>query len=62
MIVTGAKKGAVLAKNLSGRGFWDTFVFFENMGRYLIKNISESAGVPMKKLLEQGYKIRSALG
>ena len=68
IIVTGAKKGASLTKNESGRGFWDHLAFtrivyfgrdFQNMGRYLIKNLFEAAGVPMKKFLAQGYRIRS---
>ena len=66
IIVTGARKGDALPKNESGRGFWDHVAFtrivhfgrdFQNMGRYLIKNIFESAGVPMKKLLAQGLRI-----
>jgi REP element-mobilizing transposase RayT len=59
MIVTGAKKGAPLMKNGQNRGFWDHLVFtrivrfgrdFESVGRYLIKNLFEAAGVSMKKL------------
>jgi REP element-mobilizing transposase RayT len=66
IIVTAAKKGQALKQNESGRGFWDRLAFtrivhfgrdFENMGRYLIKNLFESAGVPMKRLLAQGYRI-----
>jgi REP element-mobilizing transposase RayT len=66
IIVTGAKKGSALIKNLNGRGFWDGLAFtrivsfgrdFAGVGRYLIKNLFEAAGVPMKKLLAQGYKI-----
>lgn len=66
LIVTGARKGSALTRNESGRGFWDHLAFtrivhfgrdFENMGRYLIKNLFESLGVPMKKLLAQGFRI-----
>lgn len=66
LIVTGAKKGAPLERNSTGRGFWDHLAFtrivrfgrdYENMGRYLIKNLFEAARVPMKKLLAQGYRI-----
>ena len=66
IIVTCAKKGSALAPNASGRGFWDHLAFtrivrfgrdYENVGRYLIKNLFEAAGVPMRKLLAQGYRI-----
>jgi REP element-mobilizing transposase RayT len=66
MIVTAATKGQALKKNETGRGFWDHLAFtrivhfgrdFKNMGNYLIKNLFESAGVPMKRLLAQGYRI-----
>ncbi|MGK5081709.1 transposase [Bdellovibrionota bacterium FG-1] len=66
IIVTGAKKGAALARNKTGRGFWDHLAFsrivqfgrdFEGMGRYLIKNLFEAAGIPMKKLLARGYRV-----
>jgi REP element-mobilizing transposase RayT len=66
IIVTGAKKGAALAKNSTGRGFWDHVAFtrivsfgrdFEGVGRYVMKNLFESMGVPMKRLLAQGYRI-----
>lgn len=66
IIITGAKKGAALTKNSTGRGFWDHLAFtrivhfgrdFENVGRYVIKNLFESAGIPVKKLLAQGYRV-----
>ncbi|MGK5084420.1 transposase [Bdellovibrionota bacterium FG-1] len=66
IIVTGAKKGAALRPNETGRGFWDHLAFtrivhfgrdFTGIGRYLIKNLFEAAGVPMKKLLSQGYRV-----
>jgi REP element-mobilizing transposase RayT len=58
MRMTGAKKGNALAKNETQRGFWDYLAFtriirfgrdFENVAEYLIKNLFEGAGVPMKK-------------
>jgi len=67
MIVTGAKKGVALKKNETERGFWDHLAFtriisfgrdFENMGRYLIKNIFEANGYAIKKLLTKGYTIK----
>lgn len=66
IIVTGAKKGSGLTRNSSGRGFWDHLAFtrivkfgrdYENLGRYLIKNLFEAAGVPVKKLLAQGDRV-----
>jgi REP element-mobilizing transposase RayT len=66
IIVTGAKKGSALARNETGRGFWDHLAFtrivhfgrdFAGVARYVIKNLFEAAGVPMKKLLAQGYRI-----
>lgn len=73
IIVTGARKGESLArprttdKPVSAlRGFWDGLTFtrivnfgrdFANVKRYLVKNIFEAAGVPIKKLLVQGLKI-----
>ena len=69
LIVTGAKKGMPHPKNPTQRGFWDALAFtrivqfgrdFENMGSYLIKNLFEGAGIPMKKLLNVGLRIFSA--
>jgi len=66
ILVTGAKKGCALTRNETGRGFWDHLAFsrivyfgrdFKNVGRYLIKNLFEAAGVPMKKLLALGYLV-----
>jgi REP element-mobilizing transposase RayT len=54
LIVTGAKKGAALAKNASDRGFWDQLAYtrivgwgreFKVMERYFIKNLLQAAGV-----------------
>lgn len=73
VIVTGARKGDAIARPRSGdrpesalRGFWDGLVFtrivsfgrdYENMKRYLVKNLFEAAGINMKKLLAQGLRI-----
>lgn len=66
ILITGARKGSGLSKNKNQRGFWDHLAFtrivhfgrdFKKMCRYLIKNLFESAGVPMRKLLAQGYQI-----
>ena len=66
IIVTGAKKGASLDKNAQDRGFWDYLAFtrivrfgkdFESVGRYVIGNLFEAAGVPVKQLLEEGLRV-----
>ena len=66
IIVTGAKKGCALDKNSSQRGFWDYLAFtrivsfgrdFSGVARYLVKNLFEGAGIPMKRLLAQGLRI-----
>jgi REP element-mobilizing transposase RayT len=71
IIVTGARKGAGLKKNADGRGFWDKLVFtrivkfgrdFMGVKLYLAKNLFEAAGIPMKRLLAQGYKIMTIGG
>ena len=75
IIVTGAKKGAALTRPKSNalaegakRGFWDHLTFtrivlfgkdFKNLCNYMVKNLFEAAGVPMKKYLAQGYQIMS---
>lgn len=72
-IVTGAKKGAELKRDSdpsmpesAKRGFWDHLLFtrivsfgrdFNGMKRYLVKNLFEAAGVPMKRLFEQGFRL-----
>lgn len=72
-IVTGARKGIALARGKNSalpvsaqRGFWDHLLFtrivsfgrdFNGMAKYLIKNLFEAAGVPMKRLFEQGYRL-----
>jgi REP element-mobilizing transposase RayT len=72
-IVTGAQKGRALQRTQDDslpesakRGFWDGLIFtrivsfghdFKGVAEYLIKNLFEAAGVPMKKLQAQGYRI-----
>jgi REP element-mobilizing transposase RayT len=72
-IVTGAQKGSALKRDQGSsipesakRGFWDHLLFtrivsfgrdFKRMTRYLIKNLFEAAGVPMTRLLKQGYRV-----
>ncbi len=72
-IVTGARKGLALPRSASDkmpesalRAFWDHLLYtrivsfgrdFNGVGRYVIKNLFEAAGVPMKKLLKQGYRV-----
>lgn len=67
ILVTGARKGEALEKNSNDRGFWDHLAFsrivyfgkdFETMGRYLVKNLFESMGIPMR-LLMLGYRVCS---
>lgn len=71
IIVTGAKKASPLKKNSQNRGFWDHLVFtrivhfgrdYEQVARYLIKNLFEGAGVPIKKLLAQGRHVMTIRG
>jgi REP element-mobilizing transposase RayT len=67
IIVTGAKKGAGLKRNEGSiRGFWDGLAFtrivrfgrdFKTLCNYIVKNLFEAAGIPMKKLLAQGLQI-----
>ncbi len=73
MIVTGAKKGAALVRTKTKdgavnaqRGFWDHLVFsrivnfgrdFEGVALYVLKNLWEGCGVPVRKLLARGFQI-----
>lgn len=66
MRVTGAVKSRGLAENAGGRHFWDHLAFtrivkfgrdYDGVAKYLIKNLFESMGVPMKRLLAQGYRL-----
>ena len=63
MFVTGAKKGKALHK---GKKFWDHLVFtrivnfgkdFQNVGRYVLTNLWEGSGVPVRKLLQRGFRV-----
>jgi REP element-mobilizing transposase RayT len=72
-IVTGARKGIALTRSKDNslpvtaqRGFWDHLLFtrivsfgrdFNGVAKYLVKNLFESAGIPMRKLFEQGYRL-----
>ena len=73
MIVTGARKGNGLPRSKSNdvpesakRGFWDHLVFtrivgfgkdFKGVAQYVLKNLWEAAGVPVRKILARGYRI-----
>lgn len=67
MIVTGARKGNALTRAKSARrGFWDELVYsrivsfgwdFNVVSRYVIKNLWEGFGVPVRKFLAKGYRI-----
>jgi len=73
MIVTGARKGNALPRSKNGnvldsakRGFWDYLVFtrivgfgkdFKGVAEYVLGNLWEAAGVPVRKLLTLGYRI-----
>ncbi len=73
MIVTGAKKSHGLARSKSKevcesakRGFWDHLVFtrivrfgkdFIAVAEYVLKNLWEAAGIPVRKFLANGYRI-----
>jgi REP element-mobilizing transposase RayT len=72
-IVTQAQKGSALSRNndpsipeSAKRGFWDHLIFtrivsfgrdFKGVARYLIKNLFEAEGVPMKRLLALGIRL-----
>lgn len=74
MMVTGAKKGNGLERSKTAglpesakRGFWDHLVFtrivgfgkdFKGVAEYVLTNLWEAAGVPVRKILERGYRIR----
>ena len=73
MIVTGAKKGYGLPRSKSKnipesakRGFWDYLVFsrivafgkdFRSVAAYVLKNLWEATGVPVRDILDRGYRI-----
>ena len=73
IIVTGARKGAGLARTnatntaeSAKRGFWDELVYtrivswgrdFQGVGRYILKNLWEAAGVPVRTIMKRGFRI-----
>ncbi len=73
MIVTGAKKSHALARSKSKdvcesakRGFWDHLVFtrivrfgkdFVGVAEYVLKNLWEGVGIPVREILARGYRI-----
>jgi REP element-mobilizing transposase RayT len=72
-IVTGARKGLALKRSAdttipesAKRAFWDELLFtrivkfgrdFDELCRYVMKNLFEASGVPMKRLLARGLRI-----
>ncbi len=73
IIVTGAKKGAALKRSAlkdvpesAKRGFWDQLVYsrivgfgrdFKNVAQYVLINLWEGFGVPVRKLLARGFRV-----
>ena len=73
MIVTGARKSHALSRSRSAdvpdsakRAFWDHVVFtrivkfgrdFKNVADYVLKNLWEGAGIPVRQILAKGFKI-----
>ncbi|HAR44358.1 MAG TPA: hypothetical protein DCS07_17300 [Bdellovibrionales bacterium] len=73
MIVTGARKGYGLPRSQgqdvpasAKRGFWDHLVFtrivafgkdFKRVAEYVLTNLWEASGVPVRKFLSGGYHI-----
>ncbi|MCM2322709.1 MAG: transposase [Oligoflexia bacterium] len=73
MIVTGAKKGNALPRARTSelpesaqRGFWDGLAYsrivsfgpdFKNVADYVLVNLWEAAGVPLRDYLEKGIRI-----
>jgi REP element-mobilizing transposase RayT len=72
-IVTGAQKGSSLLRSQdptvadsAKRGFWDGLLYtrivsfgrdFKGLCRYIVKNLFEAEGVPMKRLFAQGLRL-----
>jgi hypothetical protein len=68
ILVTGARKGQGLASHDGVRGFWDHLAFtrivkfgrdFKGVALYLVGNIFEAMGVPLKRLQAKGYRLRT---
>ncbi|MDR3608319.1 MAG: transposase [Oligoflexia bacterium] len=67
-LVTGAQKGRALPRKADQeRGFWDGLAFtrivqfgrdYAGVARYLVGNLFEAAGIPLKRLQAQGYRIQ----
>ncbi|MCM2278658.1 MAG: transposase [Oligoflexia bacterium] len=73
MIVTGAKKGNALPRarrselpESAQRGFWDGLAYsrivsfgpdFRNVAQYVLMNLWEAAGVPLREYLDRGIRI-----
>ncbi len=67
MIVTGARKGNALKRPEGApRGFWNQLVYtrivswgrdFKTVAQYVLKNLWEGFGVPVRRYLARGYKI-----
>jgi len=73
MLVTNARKGSALPRSKATdvaegakRGFWDHLVFtrivkfgrdFRGVAQYVLTNLWEGAGIPLRRLLEQGYRV-----
>jgi hypothetical protein len=72
-IVTGARKGMAVERAQTPslpvsarRAFWDHLLFtrivrlgrdFNGLCRYIVKNLFEASGVPMRRLLAQGQRV-----
>jgi len=72
-IVTGAQKGSSLSRGSdpnipesAKRGFWDHLLYtrivsfgrdFRGLCRYIVKNLFEAEGVPVKRLFSQGLRL-----
>lgn len=69
MLVTGARKSHALPRpkaKSAQRGFWDYLVFtrivafgrdFKKAAEYVLTNLWEGAGIPVRKHLKRGYRI-----
>lgn len=73
MMVSGARKGYGLPRSKATdvaesakRGFWDHVVFtrivqfgrdFKGVAQYVLVNLWEGAGVPLRKYLNRGYRV-----